>query len=145
MMSTLQMFAEVGRPPSGNAAADGAALVEALAGGRSFCGVNAVAAAGGFKFTAAAGSGTIAPGGEASLDAQPLLRVEFAQASLPPGADARLFCGGIEVPLKDTPMPGGRRYEYRPARPGACRVEVLVGNGSGGVWPWILSNPIYVR
>jgi hypothetical protein len=145
MMAALQMHAEVGHAPTGDAAADGAALIDALAGGRSFCGIEAIAGAGGFSFTGADSAGGTANGRELRLDRHPVVHVGLAYASLPPGTRPVLVCNGMEVPMTASPAPRGRRYEYRPDKPGACRVEVLVDNGSGGTWPWILSNPIYIR
>jgi hypothetical protein len=145
MMSSLQMFAETGRAPSGDAASDAAALVSALAGGRSFCGFEAVAGAGGFRFAGADDAGGAGTGGELRLERHPVLRVDLAYASLPRGARPTLICNGAEARLTAGSAPRGWRYEYRPDRPGACRVEVSVDSDYGGAWPWILSNPIYVR
>jgi hypothetical protein len=56
-----------------------------------------------------------------------------------------MVCGGETVKLAESPVPVGRRFEYRPDRPGACRVEILLGPNAEDAVPWIVSNPIYVR
>ncbi len=145
MMSTLQMYVDVGHAPTGNAAADGAALVDALAGGRSFCGIEAIAGAGGFVFNGSDDAGTVGIGRTLRLDRHPVLRVDLAYSSLPQGARPVLTCNGSETSMAAARAPRGWRYEYRPTRPGACRVEVLIDNDAGGVQPWILSNPIYIE
>ena len=145
MMSSLQMHAEVGHAPTGDAAADAAALVSALAGGRSFCGIEAIAGAGGFRFMGIDNSGGAGTSRELRLERHPVLRVDLAYASRPRGARPTLFCNGVEARLTAGAAPRGWRYEYRPDRPGACRVEVSVDSDDGGAWPWILSNPIYIR
>lgn len=145
MMDSLQMHVRVGHPRTGDALADGAALIDALAAGRSFCGIETIAGAGGFRFWGVAGSDEVTMGGEVPVDLHPILHVELGYTTLPVGAQPVLICGGAEVGLTEMPVPHGRRYEYRPTRPGACRAEVRIDDGNGRILPWILSNPIYVR
>lgn len=145
MFASLQMHAEVGHPPTGGAEADGAALVAALAAGRSFCGIEAIGGAGGFSFTGVDDEGRAGMGGSLRRGRHPVLAVGLAYPALPEGARPVMYCGGAPVPLAGVVTPSGWRYEYRPVSAGACRVEVLVEDGNGGTWPWILSNPIYVE
>lgn len=145
MFAALQMHAEVGHPPTGDADADAAALVSALAGGRAFCGIEAVGAAGGFSFTGTDDDGSVGMGGTLRVDRHPVLRIDLAYPALPDGARPVMYCGGARVELTGVLTPAGWRYEHRPASAGACRVEVLVDSGDGGTRPWILSNPVYVE
>jgi len=145
MFAALQMHAEVGHAPTGDAAADAAALVSALTGGRAFCGIEAIGAAGGFSFTGADDDGSAGMGGTLRADRHPVLRIELAYPALPAGARPVMHCGGTRVELTGVLTPSGWIYEHRPAARGACRVEVLVESDGGGTWPWILSNPIYVE
>jgi len=145
MFAALQMHAEVGHAPTGDAAADAAALVSALTGGRAFCGIEAIGAAGGFAFTGADDDGSAGMGGTLRADRHAVLRIELAYPVLPDGARPVMYCGGTQVELVGVLTASGWSYEHRPASAGACRVEVLVENDEGGTWPWILSNPIYVQ
>jgi hypothetical protein len=120
------------RPLSGKADEDGSAVVAALAAGRSYVGLDALAPAGGFFFRAE-GQGRSYGMGETAPEGVPLRLA--AGGRMPPGArvvllrDGRVAAsatGGIDVPC-----PG----------PGVYRVEVHV---PGWSTPWILSNPIGV-
>jgi hypothetical protein len=145
MMRLLQMYVVVGRPRSGDAAADGAALLDALTRGRSYCGIDVFGSAGGFRYTATAGSRTAGMGDDVALAEDPVLKVDLAYSALPDGAHPVMICGGAETALVQQPGPGWRAFEFRPVRTGACRVEVRLGEpGAAGV-PWIVSNPIFVR
>lgn len=145
MMRLLQTYVVVGRPRSADTAADGAALLDALTRGRSYCGVDLFGRAAGFRYTATAGSRTVGMADDVALAERPVLRVDLAYSALPDGAHPVMICGGVETALVQQPAPGPRSFEFRPVRPGACRVEVRLGEpGAAGV-PWIVSNPIFVR
>ena len=145
MMRLLQMYVVVGRPRSADAQADGAALLDALTRGRSYCGVDVFGRAGGFRYTATAGSRTVGIADEVALTERPVLRVDLAYSALPDGAHPVMICGGIETALVQRPGPGPRTFEFRPVRPGACRVEVRLGEPGAAAALWIVSNPIFVR
>jgi hypothetical protein len=151
MMRLLQMYAVVGRPPTGRAEEDGRALVEALVSGRSYCAIDAWGRGDGFSFVAAAGSGAAGGpaekrmGDEVTRGDGAVLRVDLRYRDLPAGARTRLLCAGREAPLQASVLPSGTRFEHRPMQPGACRVEVSLDSGGGHERPWIVSNPIYVR
>lgn len=119
-------------PLEGEPQRDGRAIVEALARGRSYLGVDALAPANGFSFVAEAGSGrwtmgdTVAP--------RPGLRLR-AGGRAPRGARFALLRGGHEVGQGDGTV------ALETVDPGVYRVEVRV---PGWDVPWILSNPIYV-
>ena len=110
---------------SGDAATDSGAILAALARGRSYVGLDALAPADGFSFSASAGErrftmgDTVAPGPD---------RVELqVSGRMPANADVRLLRDGESAP--------------RVAGPGVYRAEVRI---PGWDVPWILSNPIYV-
>src|SRR6185503_4939432 len=104
----------------------------ALARGRSYVGVDALAPANGFSFVAEEGrerwtmGDTVAP--------RPGLRLR-AGGRAPHGARFSLLRGGHEVGQ------GEGTVALETVDPGAYRVEVRV---PGWDVPWILSNPIYV-
>jgi hypothetical protein len=111
---------------------DGPAIVAALARGRSYLGVDALAPAGGFSFVAEAGQerwtmgDTVAP--------RPGLRLR-AGGRMPRGARLTLLRDG-KVAREAEQSVG-----LEPVEAGVYRVEVRV---RGWDVPWILSNPIYV-
>ncbi len=145
MMGLLQMHAMTGAPRTGDAEADGQALLDALRAGRSFCGIESFAPAGGFRFAAVTPDGVARMGEGVSLAAAPVLRVDLLYETWPGTVRPSMFCGGTRVGLVEGSVSGGRRFEYRPARAGACRVEIELGDTSGSARPWIVSNPIYVE
>jgi len=120
------------RPLSGEAGPDGRAVLEALAQGRSYVGLDALAPAGEFSFTAEADGRVWTMGETASAEATLRLR---AGGRLPRGARIVLLRDGqthLEAADRlDAPSPG----------PGVYRVEVRV---PGWDVPWVISNPIYV-
>jgi len=144
-MRALAMYAMVGRARTDDAAADGQALVRALVQGRSFCGIDGQADAGGFRFTADTEGGQVAMGDEVALARQPILRIDLGYDRGPSQVHPHLICGGTETALTEVAVPVGRRYAYRPTRAAACRAEVWFEDGAGRAVPWILSNPIYIR
>ena len=120
-------------PLSGEAARDAAAVHEALARGRSYMAVEALAPAGGFFFHAARGDDRWQMGDTVAPAPDLVLR---AGGRLPRGARVELYRNGARVATGE----GG--IELAAPEPGAYRVEVRV---AGSDVPWILSNPIYVH
>ncbi|HEY7509711.1 MAG TPA: CehA/McbA family metallohydrolase [Vicinamibacteria bacterium] len=120
------------RPLSGDAAADGRAIVEALARGRSYVALDALAPADGFSFTGEGGGARATMGDTLAADPRPRLR---AGGRLPEGARLRLLRDGATVTEAETAL------EAAAPGPGVYRVEVRV---PGWTIPWALSNPIYV-
>jgi hypothetical protein len=120
------------RPLSGDAGADGRAIVEALARGRLYVGLDALAPANGFSFTAESPAGRATMGDTIAADPAPRLR---AGGPMPAGAYLRLLHDGRTIAqwegALDGPAPG----------PGVYRVEVRV---PGRDVPWVISNPIAV-
>jgi hypothetical protein len=119
-------------PPSGQAATDGAAVQSALAAGRSYVGLDALAPADGFFFVARQDGVLRTMGESVSTQGPPRLS---AGGRVPPGARVVLLRDGEEVAAAE----GGIEHEAR--MPGVHRVEVRV---PGWPVPWIVSNPIYV-
>ena len=120
------------RPLAGRADLDGAAVLEALARGRSYVALDALAPAGGFSFEVTGDArralmgDTVAP--------RPGLRLR-AGGALPPSARVAVLRNGL--PLAEETG----RVDLEPSEPGVYRVEVRL---PGWDVPWILSNPIYV-
>ena len=129
----LRNYVLLETPLSGEAGRDAAAVHEALARGRSYMTVEALAPAGGFFFHAVRGherwqmGDTVAPA--------PGLRLR-AGGRLPRGARVDLYRDGERIAA----AAGGIDVAAR--GPGAYRVEAYV---AGWDVPWILSNPIYVH
>ena len=144
IMATLQMHVVVGHPPTGDAATDGAALLDALVRGRSYCGVETIAAAGGFRLDATTDADAAQMSDEIPLALHPVIHLRLRYVELPPATRASLTCGGVERRLEPLADRDGFHYTYRPLQPGACRAEVSVESG-GRTRPWILSNPLYIR
>jgi hypothetical protein len=120
------------RPLTGDAGADIATLVAALARGRGYVAVDALAPASGFSFIASRGDRQWTMG--ETLSASPPARLH-AGGTLPEGATVHLFRDG--QPIRDA----AGELEWPEATPGVYRVEVRL---PGWDVPWILSNPIYV-
>lgn len=119
-------------PLAGDASADGARVVEALAGGRAYVALEALAPADGFFFEARTGG----------------QRIPMGQ-TVAPASDLRLRAGG-RVPagttlrlLKDGRLAAEATgaLEAAATGPGVYRVEARV---EGWPAPWVISNPIYV-
>jgi len=117
---------------SGTAARDSAAILAALARGRSYVGVDALAPAGGFWFTAETPRGRFTMGDTVAAGPGISLR---AGGALPAGATIRLLRDGQAMAEVAGPL------AQENVGPGVYRTEVRV---PGWDLPWILSNPIYV-
>ena len=128
----LRNYVLLGAPLSGEAARDAPAVRGALARGRSYMALEAVAPAGGFFFHAVRGEETWQMGD--TVAPAPDLRLR-AGGRLPRGARVELYRNGKRISV------GQGAIEVPAARPGAYRVEVRL---PGWDVPWILSNPIYV-
>ena len=133
LFRVLRNYVLLDSPLPEEAAAAAAAVHDALARGRSYMAVDAIAPAGGFFFHAVRGNETWQMGDTVAPAADLLVR---AGGRLPRGAHVELYRNGERVA-------SGRGAIEAPARrPGAYRVEVRV---AGWAVPWILSNPIYVH
>ena len=127
-----QNYVLLEQPLSGNAPADTAAILAALARGRAYIGVGALAPADRFFFLAERDGSrwtmgdTVASGGPVQLR---------AGGARPANARLTLYRNGVTVATADGPL------DTRATEPGVYRVEVQV---PGWDVPWIVSNPIYV-
>ncbi len=119
-------------PLSGDATRDVPALLAALAGGRSYVGLDALAPAGAFAFRAEGASGRATMG--ETITPSPDLHLR-ASGAFPAGATLTLVHDGHPVAT------AARVLDVAVTAPGVYRVEVRV---PGWDVPWILSNPIYV-
>ncbi len=132
LFRVLRNYVLLDSPLSGDAARDSAAVRKALARGRSYMALEALAPAGGFFFHAARGNETWQMGATVAPAPDLLLR---AGGRLPRGARIELYRNGERIAA------GQGAIEMPARRPGAYRVEVRL---AGWDVPWILSNPIYV-
>jgi Carbohydrate binding domain (family 11) len=120
------------QPLSGNAESDSRAVVAALAGGRSYVGVDALALSDGFCFQVE-GTGHVWRMGE-TAPAAPGLRLR-AGGGLPSRAVVRVLRDGQAL------QESAGSIERADVQPGVYRVEVRLPGWSA---PWVVSNPIYV-
>jgi hypothetical protein len=125
-------------PFSGDAAADGPRLLEAIRRGRSYSVIDALATPGHLLFTATSGAVTARPGDNLRIDGDVQVR---AEAGAPPGATLVLYKNGERVHAVTDGV-----LELNGGRDAAVyRVEAYVRDGPGGPpVPWLMSNPIYV-
>jgi hypothetical protein len=121
------------RPLSGDVASDERAVLSALARGRAYVGLDALAPADAFSFTAVAADGRRWTMGDTVA---PERRLELRVAGrMPEGARIVLLRDGRAVATGE-----GTLVAPEP-QSGVYRVEVRV---PGREIPWVLSNPIYV-
>jgi len=132
MFGVFQNHVLLAAPLEGDPQRDGRAIVDALARGRSYAAVDALAPANDFFFTAEVGGDRWTMGD--TVPPQPDLRLR-AGGRLPRGARLALLRDGREV------RQGEGEVAFDAVDPGVYRVEVRV---PGWDVPWILSNPIYV-
>jgi hypothetical protein len=119
-------------PLTGDASADGQAILTALARGRSYVGLDALAPADGFLFVAERDGERWTMGDTAPPASGLRLR---AGGALPAGARLRLLRDGQPV------LESEKTLTLDGPPPGVYRAEVVV---PGWSVPWVLSNPIYV-
>jgi hypothetical protein len=119
-------------PPTRDAKHDGAMVADALARGRSYVGLDALAPAAGFFFVAENGEARVTMGD--TIAPAPGLRLR-AGGRMPKGARLRLLRDGRTV------AEAAGAIDASGSEPGVYRVEVSV---DGWPVPWVLTNPIYV-
>jgi hypothetical protein len=105
-------------------------LMSAVAAGRAFIAADMVGDAHGFRFEADGPDGTLLVGDERTWRGPTVLRVRS-----PLAAHLRLFGNGTPVAEAD-----GTELEHRADGPGVFRVEARLRD-----WPWVYTNPIYLR
>ena len=132
LFRVLRTYVVLDSSLSGEVARDTTAVRDALARGRSYMAVEALAPAGEFFFHAARGDRTWQMGDTARPAPDLLLR---SGGRLPRGARVALYLDGTRIAV------GRGALEFPARTAGTYRVEVSV---AGWNVPWILSNPIYV-
>ncbi|MBX5442741.1 MAG: CehA/McbA family metallohydrolase [Solirubrobacteraceae bacterium] len=120
-------------PPTGDAAADTAAVGAAMAAGRAFLARDSLADATGFRFGAAGGGPRM--GGEARFEAP----VELV-ARAPADCELRLWRDGRLVAGEA----GARELRHVARGPGVWRVSAHLRH-RGRLRTWVLANPVYLR
>ena len=120
------------REPSGDAADDGAAVVNALAQGRSYIALDALAPADGFFFIADEGGQQWSMGD--TISPNPSLRLR-AGGTLPVDARVSLLKDGHLIATENGAV------VWDDVSPGVYRIQVDLPDWEP---PWILSNAIYV-
>jgi hypothetical protein len=131
LFALVRNYVLLEQPLSGDFARDSRVVIEALARGRSYLGVDGIAPAPAFSFVAEAG-GRRWTMGDTVVDGLPRLR---AGGAMPRGALVRLLKDGRPVIESEGPL------DTFATGTGVYRVEVRV---PGRALPWILTNPIYV-
>ncbi len=126
------------RPLSGDARADGRALLDAIRAGRVFAAIDAIGSPVTFDFTALTLFGPVPQGARVQARSAATLRVRVTA----PGATIVLLRNGAALVEHTGPE---LAYEA-PAASGVYRVEVRLPNAPGRPpIPWIVSNPIYLE
>jgi hypothetical protein len=119
-------------PLSGDAGADGRAIVAALAKGRAYLALDALAPADGFSFVAQGEGGRLVTMGETAAPS----------AGMRVRAGGRMPAGTRVVILRDGQVAAENVDGVEaPAIPGVYRAEAYV---PGWSIPWVVTNPIYV-
>ena len=132
MFALMRNYVLLKEPLSGSFEADRNRVLDAIRRGRLYVGIDAIAPADRFSFTASSATAratmgeTLPPSGD--------LRIR-AGGALPRGAVISLFRDGALVGSSPNPLEAGA------SAAGVYRVEVRV---PGANLPWIISNPIYV-
>lgn len=138
---TFSVRVELDAPWTGQALVDAASLIRAIRAGRTFTVIDALAAPGVFRFTGMVDGREVPMGGRVQDSAAP---IEFRAATsegLPRGAVLVLLHDGQVVARSED-----SRLRHVASEPGTYRVEARLpfGLAGRGVFPWIVSNPIYV-
>lgn len=129
---------ELEAPLSGDATADGRAVLAALRAGRVFSALDAIAAPSRFEFSAASGQLTARMGETLMPSGKTMVH---ARAALPPGGEIVLIQDGREV---RTTSDRELAFETDVAF-GLFRAEVRLRSAPGSPpVPWIVGNPIYI-
>jgi hypothetical protein len=119
-------------PLSGDAGKDGVVIVEALRQGRSYIGLDALAPADGFSFTAESAGRRLTMG--ETVASRPDVSL-IVRGRMPAGARVRLLRDG--KPLAESTA----ALTVKAPGPGVYRAEARV---PGWDTPWVITNPIYV-
>src|SRR5688572_436818 len=122
---------------TGDAEADGAAVVAAIRAGHVYSTIDALAGPAAMSFSATSGSATASAGDVLPLSGPVALQI---QVQAPPDARVAVLKDGSVIETRTGPqvdLP-------EPATPGVYRVEISLPGAPGQpAVPWIVSNPIY--
>jgi hypothetical protein len=132
LLALAQDHVVLDRPLSGQAGPDGQAILAALAKGRCYVGLDALAPADDFSFIAEVAGHRFTMGATVAPDPHLILT---ATGRMPAGARVRILRNGGEA------AEGEGHLARAAPEPGVYRAEVRV---PGWGTPWIISNPIYV-
>ena len=132
LFSVVRNHVLLHEPLQGEVGRDRSLIVDALRAGRSYIGLDALAPAGGFSFTAESRGRRWTMGESVPISPELVLR---AGGRVPRGAKIRLLRDGrVE-------QEAAERIEVKVQQPGVYRIEVRL---PGWDVPWILTNPIYM-
>ncbi len=124
------------RPLTGEAAADTAAVLDALRRGRGYVAVDAMGDASRFSFAAESGGARAGPGDDLPLAGEARLT---ADAGGVPGARLVLLRDGSRIAE-------GERLDFTTGEAGVYRVEAYLAGAPAGAGPdplpWVISNPV---
>ena len=124
-------------PPTGDAALDATAIVNALRNGNVSSTISGLATPASFTFGAWSGTAATRQGGALPLEHGVMLR---ASANIPSGGSLVLLKNG-QVVLEEK----SQAIRFATDQAGVFRVEARLPGASGpSAMPWIVSNPIYV-
>jgi hypothetical protein len=133
---TFSVRAVVDRPLTGDAAADGNAVLGALRGGSFYTEISAVAEGSTLAFSARTAGATVAQGGVLTSTAAATFS---AHAAVPDEGTIVALRNGVEVARA-----AGGSIQFQAGEPGAFRIEVRVASAPGQPpVPWLVSNPIF--
>jgi hypothetical protein len=134
----LSVHVRPAHPLSGDATADGVAIVDGLRSGHVYTTVDGFAARPSFEFSASNLSGTAQQGDELGADGAVTLHV---RSNAPPTFTATVWRGDQ---ILETGHHESSFTVHAPEGPAVYRVEIYA-SGRRDLPPWIVSNPIYVR
>ena len=134
----MSVHARPERALTGDAAADGAAILRAIRAGHLYTVIDAVASPPSFEFTATNASGSASPGDELIAGGPLLLHVR----SNAPVTFTTIVHEGLRAIATGASTPD--LTVHAPAAPGVYWVEIMSPSAAAPV-TWLRSNPIYVR
>ena len=133
MFRTVAQTVALAQPPTGDAAADAAALLAAIGAGRSFSVVRAfIDDPAALEFTASTSTERVEYGGTITQTGSVVIQARVPEGT---GATLKLLANGREA------VAGRDRIEFTATEPAAYRVEAYL---DGRAMPWIVSNAIRV-
>ena len=141
LFSCFRLHVFLGEPLAGKFEQARAQVFNSLRRGAFYCAVDSARPAGGFTFWAESRGSRFPMGSAVPLASSPRVQLR-AEAAFPFAVQTRLLRDG-EVVLRSE----GPAISFPSVRPGAYRIEIYLQGGSplARDFPWIISNPIYLR